>query len=243
MSPKKTPDVSAKSVEAEIALLAGETSGASSSAPASSADSASMQSMFASFMKTQQQQNDMLMRQGQALLSAVRQVASNPQQVRSVPACSSQSEVPQHSLHPDNLDSSEAPMGDWEDVEEEGLDEEDYDFEGWSLPLSGSVSGVEVDPAVVASTPGGSADPQSLDEDLFNVYGLQENWTLAQPLVSWLCGAVNKTVPKEVLKDLNELHVPAPDAQPVFVAPVLPAAMNRILYTAPKSRLVVFVEF
>ena len=64
---------------------------------------------------------------------------------------------------------------------------------------------------------------------------MAENWSFASELIGWLQAVINKEVPAHVLTEVNETFVPAEGVQPLFVAPALPQAMNRKLYTAPKS--------
>ena len=75
-----------------------------------------------------------------------------------------------------------------------------------------------------------------LDEDLFNVYGLTTNWQLAPELVAWIQSICNREIPVEILKELNEEFVPKEDLLPLFVAPALPSAINKKLFTAPKAQ-------
>ena len=223
MSPKKSaPEVSAQAVEDEIAMLAGE-----SSSSASAPEGSGMESMFASFLKAQESHNALVRQQNQALLSAVQKVASpSPQQVQKAPVCASQPDVLRQHLRPAGI-SLDPGLGGWEEVEDEGLDDEELDFDGWSFPPSGSCAtsdAAEVS-APVESAPG-SQENVPLDEGLFQLYGLPENWALASEIADWLPTAANKNVPKEVLKVLQEEFHPAASLLPYFVAPGLPATIR-----------------
>ena len=127
------------------------------------------------------------------------------------------------------IDGDGEGEGEWEDG-----DTSSDEFEGW-LPCSGKVSSTQAplqkSQQPTTSKPSGA----NLDQDLFNIYGLEENWELAEDLIIWLKSICNKEVPDSVLKELNEAFIPKEDLQPLFIAPALPAAVNTKLYTAPKS--------
>ena len=61
MSPKKSPEVSQKAVEAEIAVLAGESSNSKSDA-SSSADIHDLSSLFTNFLKMQEALHSQLLK-------------------------------------------------------------------------------------------------------------------------------------------------------------------------------------
>ena len=187
-----------------------------------------------------------------------------PQQAPTGAACSSQPEgsFAKQNLFSPSLENE--VEGDWEVVEgdEASSGDEDDDFEGWEFAPSGKASvpvtsqpvqqssalsapneqaSTSASPVVppASSVPPATAVPApqvELDDELFNVYGLPVNWKPASELVAWLQQICNKEVPFSVLKEVNEAFVPKEDLQPLFVAPALPQAVNRKLYTAPKSQ-------
>ena len=253
MSPKKSPDVTLHEVESEIAQLAGE----SPAAPQPS----ELQSFFKDFLARQDTQHVELLKSLttssqqslQAILSAVQPATTLPQQTSSVAACPSQLDsapaVVRGLYTPSSMSAIDA-VGDWEEVEGDGdgdghSSDEDQDFEGWSFTPSGKSSSAPpseapVAPPVEGTLPSTSASavptvPPVLDDELFNVYGLPMNWTLAPELMSWLKAVCSKEVPFTVVKQVNESFVPCEELQPYFVAPALPPAISRLLFTAPKS--------
>ncbi|CAL4087428.1 unnamed protein product [Meganyctiphanes norvegica] len=253
MSPKKSPDVTLHEVESEIAQLAGE----SPAAPQPS----ELQSFFKDFLARQDTQHVELLKSLttssqqslQAILSAVQPATTRPQQTSSVAACPSQLDsapaVVRGLYTPSSMSAIDA-VGDWEEVEGDGdgdghSSDEDQDFEGWSFTPSGKSSSAPpseapVAPPVEGTLPSTSASavptvPPVLDDELFNVYGLPMNWTLAPELMSWLKAVCSKEVPFTVVKQVNESFVPCEELQPYFVAPALPPAISRLLFTAPKS--------
>ena len=248
MAPKKKPDpdVSHIEVECEIAELAGE-----SRTPTSSKDHDwnAARSMFTDFLKEQDLRNNQLLtslsqtvaQSNQALIAALKApVDPQPSQ-----ACPSQS--PRD--HTDLFTPSQACGNveiDWDEMEDPSSDDGDA-FDGFEYP---SPSGKTTLPSKLAAPP--VPDPsqpstsgtqeatgtqnQILDEELFNIYGLEANWQLAPELIAWIQSICNREIPVEVLKTLNEEFVPKDELQPIFVAPALPTAINRKLYTAPKSQ-------
>ena len=228
-SNSKKPDISQKAVEAEIAVLAGETS----SPPQSPADLDILITMF----KDQFQKQD---EQHKQLLAAISEPIISNQSV----ASTSMQAPPQLSACPSQPISQDlyAPEEGWEEVEGEGASSEDEDkdleADNWDFPASGKVS-ASIPPKNVQPEPdqASSVSPPDtpLDKDLFNMYGLKVNWQLAPELVTWLNSVSDKEVPLSILKQLNENFVPNEELQPLFTAPALPLAISRLLFTAPKS--------
>ena len=226
---KKGPDISQKAVEAEIAVLAGETS--SPSQPPADID------VLVNMFKEQFQKQD---EQHKQLLSAI----TEPNKSNHYVAYTSAQAPPQLSACPSQPNFTQdlyAPEDGWEEVEGEGASSEDedkdLDIDNWDFPASGKISAsnppkdVQVDQASTSVSP----PDTPLDKDLFNMYGLKVNWPLAPELVSWLNSVSYKEVPLNILKQLNETFVPNEELQPLFTAPALPLAISRLLFTAPKS--------
>ena len=151
-----------------------------------------------------------------------------PQRTQSVPACPPQPQ--QDPFYP----SEDMDEGNWEEVEEDGDEEEDLN--NWDFQASGKISD-PLSEETHQNLPSTSATTESpnLDEELFNMYGLPVNWNLAPELTSWLQSVRNKKVPSNVLKQINQSFVPKEDLQSLFTAPALPLAISRLLFTAPKS--------
>ena len=225
---KKGPDISQKAVEAEIAVLAGETSSPSQSP----ADIDVLITMF----KEQFQKQD---EQHKQLLSAITEPIKNPHTM----ASGSIQAPPQQSACPSQPNFSQelyAPEEGWEEVEGEGAssedEEKDMEIDNWDFPASGKISASNSPKDTQNEQASTSSPPDTpLDQDLFNMYGLKVNWPLAPELVTWLNSVSDKEVPLSVLKQLNETFVPNEELQPLFTAPALPLAISRLLFTAPKS--------
>ena len=113
--------------------------------------------------------------------------------------------------------------GDSENVEEEALSDNEQELDFDNIPPSGMQTKTKAE------------IPKTLDEDLFNMYGLAENWKLAPEVIPWFQSIVDKEVPAQILKEINEAFVPSDILQPLFTAPALPLAINKKLFTAPKS--------
>ena len=255
MAPKKKPDpdVSHIEVENEIAELAGENQ---PPVPAVDQNLALYRSMLSDFMKEQDlRQNQLLTSVSQAMIQSNQQLMSaiqnsiTPQPPKDQ-ACPSQQYplTPKVSVLGSPPQSCEDVERDWEEMEDVSTDEE-MDFDGFSFPPpSGKSTTPKVNPVNI-SQPSTSAQPKpssnsqapqapnpSIDEDLFNAYGLHTNWHLASELVAWIQTICNQEIPPEVLKDLDEEFVPKEELQAIFVAPALPAAINKRLFTAPKAQ-------
>ena len=223
---KKEPNISQKAVDAEISVLAGETS--SPSQPP--ADIEVLISMF----KEQFQKQD---EQHKQLLSAITEPITN---VQSMASASIQA-PPQQSACPSQPNFSQelyAPEEGWEEVEGDGAssedDEKDLEIDNWDFPASGKITASN-SPDIQNEASTSSPPDTPMDKDLFNMYGLKVNWPLAPELVTWLNSVSDKEVPLSILKQLNETFVPNEELQPLFTAPALPLAISRLLYTAPKS--------
>ena len=240
MSPKKSPELSQKGVEQEIAHLAGETSQPKSQ---TSSDLQELTGMFAKFFKLQEVQHTQLMKvitdsshsSQQAVSQVVNKVIPSlpPQQTPSATACPS---LPQVNFAQDSY----APEEGWEEVEGDNdrpeSDEEYDDDDAWDFPSSGKISAPpSKDAPSTSAATSASPDTETLDSELFNMYGLTVNWALAPELTSWLKSSANKEVPYAILKQLNESFVPVEELQPLFTAPALPTTISKLLYTAPKS--------
>ena len=223
---KKGPDISQKAVEAEIAVLAGETSSPSQSP----ADIDVLITMF----KEQFQKQD---EQHKQLLSAISEPIKNTMASGSIQAPPQQSACPSQ---PNFSQELYAPEEGWEEVEGEGAssedEEKDMEIDNWDFPASGKISASNSPKDTQNEQASTSSPPDTpLDQDLFNMYGLKVNWPLAPELVTWLNSVSDKEVPLSVLKQLNETFVPNEELQPLFTAPALPLAISRLLFTAPKS--------
>ena len=248
MAPKKKPDpdISHSEVENEIAELAGEHT---QNVAMVQQDWTPLRSMMSDFFKEQDlRQNQLLsslsqamIQNNQAMLTAMQSVSKSPQQNRP---------TQQYPLTPKvTVLGSPPPSGDeverdWDEIEDVSSDE-DLEFEGFSFPPPSGRSSSQIDPKSLTQ-PSTSAQPQptpqqqavnpSFDEDLFNAYGAQANWQLASELIAWIQTICNQEIPPEVLKDLDEEFVPKEELQPIFVAPSLPPAINKRLFTAPKTQ-------
>ena len=124
----------------------------------------------------------------------------------------------------------------WEEVEDGASNEEDIN--NWDFQASGIISdppSEETHPNISQPSTSATTDPPNLDEELFNMYGLPVNWVLAPELTSWLKSVCNREVPFNILKQINQTFVPKEDIQSLFIAPALPLAISRLLFTAPKS--------
>ena len=145
MSPKKTPEISKLSVEAEIASLAGE------STDSTRAPQPDLHSLFSEFFKKQEAQNanlissikDSSIQSNRSILSAIGQVLPFPQRNQSETACPSN---PSSSVIRQEQSSEEMEMNDYEEVEDDGYSHEDImnpdflNFEGWDIPASGTAT-------------------------------------------------------------------------------------------------------
>ena len=115
-----------------------------------------------------------------------------------------------------------------EDYEDDG---NDMDLEDWHFTQSGHV---DKQPVATAPPTGTSSSSVALDSGLYNVYGLEKNWTLAPELSAWLRDICDKEVPFHVLKHITEDFVPDESFQSLFVAPALLTAISNLMYTVPK---------
>ena len=225
---KKGPDITQKTVEAEIAVLAGET-------PSPSQPPTDLDVLITMFKEQFHKQDE----QHKQLLSAI----SEPSKTVQTMTSASNQAPPQQSACPSQPNFSQdlyAPEEGWEEVEGEGAssddEDKDMDIDNWDFPASGKNS-ASVSPKDVQNDQASTSSPPDppLDKDLFNMYGLKVNWPLAPELVTWLNSVSDKEVPLSILKQLNENFVPSEDLQPLFTAPALPLAISRLLFTAPKS--------
>ena len=247
MAPKKKPepDVSHIEVESEIAELAGENE--------TSEDKTwrNIRSMFHEFFQQSDlRQNQLLsslsntvQQSNKSLLAAIDKVVAttkDPQPPKDK-ACPSQSPTYKESglFSPSPIEDDEK---NWEEMEDFSSDEE-LDFDGFSsFPPSGQSSPPtqgpqDIDQPSTSRQPDQAADKSALiDEDLFNAYRLAANWPLVPELLHWVQGICNQEFPPETLKELDAMFVPQPEIQALFVAPALPEAITKKLFTAPKAQ-------
>ena len=142
---------------------------------------------------------------------------------------------PQHIACPSQPQALFSADNGFEEVEgeDEGpISDEEDDTDAWDFPASGNIS---PPPSKDAPSCSKQEDDIQVDQDLFNMYGLPVNWTIAPELGTWMKSVTNKEVPFSVLKQINESLVPSEDLQPLFTAPALPLTISKLLYTAPKS--------
>ena len=226
-SKKPVPEITQAEVESEIAALAGESQ---SHAPTTSktltpTEKHKIREVVAEMMQVRDENNPLVKSIMTAVQNALFSSASS-QQTRKLAPISRQ--VPASFQAQDLFSPSELEAevdGVSENIEEEVLsdEEQDQEFDFDNIPPSGM------------QTKNKTESPKTLDEDLFNMYGLAENWKLAPEVIPWFQSIVDKEVPAPILKEINEAFVPSDSLQPLFTAPALPLAINKKLFTAPKS--------
>ena len=222
-SKKPVPEISQAEVESEIAALAGESHAPTTSKTLTPTENHQIKEVVTGMTQVRDENNPLVKSIMTAVQNALSSSASSQQTRKPAPISR---QVPASFQAQDLFSPSELEAevdGDSENVEEEVLSDDEQEFEFDNIPPSGM------------QTKNKAESPKTLDEDLFNMYGLTENWKLAPEVIPWFQSIVDKEVPAPILKEINEAFVPSDTLQPLFTAPALPLAINKKLFTAPKS--------
>ena len=136
---------------------------------------------------------------------------SNPQpQKKSRPSC--------HSDSDDDFDNRFGHL--FEHNVCDSKEEQDHDIEDSSPDLSNNdLNNNEVH----------SEGEESVDDDLIEVLNKVPNWSASSSIRKFIAKTIDRPLPEEMIKTLNEDYIPSPDLEEFFTPPKMPKRLYRAI--------------
>ena len=98
-------------------------------------------------------------------------------------------------------------------------EDQDHDIEDSSPDLSNDLNNNEVH----------SEGEESVDEDLIEVLNKVPNWSASSSIRKFIAKTIDRPLPEEMIKTLNEDYIPSPDLEEFFTPPKMPKRLYRAI--------------